>query len=100
MNILSSNILLSNQQNLVKLFIADTIGNTSIQTVEFRIVEKDGRNTSTEIIGWTEMNQSDTFYSYSFTPTFTKNTQLLLQVKVTDYDDDNYLLSSNLTGEV
>ena len=100
LNILSSNTILANKQNLLKLFVADTISDTNIQTVEFRLVETDGRNTSNVIVNWTEMAQNDTFYTYNFTPVFTKPLNMLLSVKVTDFEDNNYILSANLKGEI
>ena len=100
LNILSSNIIISGKQNLLKIFVADTIADTEIQKVEFRLLEKDGRNTSVIIIDWTEMTAINTFYSHEFTPTLTKNSPILLQVKVTDTEDNNYLLTSNMTGEL
>lgn len=100
LNILSSNTIISGQQNLLKIFVADTIADTDIDTVQFRILEKDGRNTSVVIIDWTEMTPQTTFYTNEFTPTYTKTTQLLLQVKVTDIDGNNYLLTSNMVGEL
>lgn len=100
LNILSSNTVISGKQNLLKIFVADTIADTEIQTVEFRLLEKDGRNASVTIIDWTEMTAINTFYSYEYTPTLTKNIPILLQVKVTDANDNNYLLTANMTGEL
>lgn len=100
LNILSSNTLISGKQNLLKIFVADTISDTNIQTVEFRLQEKDGRNTSTAIIDWTEMEQKDTFFTYSFTPAFSKSTPVLLTIKITDYSDNNYIITANMQGEV
>lgn len=100
LNILSSNTIISGEQNLLKIFVADTIANTNIQTVEFRLTEKDGRNLTNVILDWTELDQSETFFTYTFTPILDKPMQLLLSVKVTDYDDNNYLLSSNMQGDI
>ena len=100
LNILSSNTILASKQNLLKLYVADTISDTNIETVEYRIVAPDGRNTSNVIVNWTEMTQNDTFYTHEFTPTFTTPLNLQLSVKVTDYAGNNYILTENLKGVI
>lgn len=97
-SLLSSSTVVSGQQNLLKLFVADTIGNTNINKVEYRITSQIGRESATIIIDWEEMAQDDTFYTSNFTPTFTGTPQLLLSVRITDYIGNTYLLSATLTG--
>lgn len=100
LNVLSSDTIIANEQNLIKLFVVDSIAETEISNVSFRLLERDGRNTSNTIVDWTELTLNKTFYELTYTPTFSKNTKLLLQVKVLDLDSSVYLLESNLEGVI
>lgn len=100
LDVLSSETILSGVQNYIKLFIKDSIGDTEILQVEYKISMKDGRNTSDIIEEWTTLLSSGTFYETSFTPTLSKNSQLELAIRITDTNGNKYFLSSNLEGVV
>lgn len=100
LNVLSSSTVLAEQQNLMKLFVVDSIGDTEIQTVEFRLQQKDGRNAATTIVEWTELTATGTFYEATYSPEFTATTSLTLglQVKITDALGNSFLLEDSLKG--
>ena len=98
LNVLSSERLLSGSQNYIKLFVVDSIAETPILRVEYKIQETDGRNTATVIQDWTELYISGTFYEHSFTPTLTKSGTLEMLVKIIDTQYNTYLLSTTMEG--
>lgn len=100
LDVLSSETIIANNQNLIKLFIADSIGQTPITEAEYRITLKDGRNVATAIQDWTSLDISGTFYESSFTPVFTADCTFELGVRVTDKYDNKYFLQSTLKGVV
>lgn len=100
LDVLSSETILSGVQNYIKLFIKDSIGDTEILQVEYKISMKDGRNTSDIIVDWTTLLSSSTFYETSFTPTLIKNSQLELAIRITDINNNLYFLSDNLEGVI
>lgn len=100
LDVLSSETIIANNQNLIKLFIADSIGQTPIIEAEYRITLKDGRNAAVAIQNWTSLTLSGTFYEDNFTPTFTADSTFELGIRITDKYDNKYFLQSNLKGVV
>lgn len=98
LNILSSDIIVSDKQNLIKLFIVDSIADTQINKVEYSLSITEGRNTSTQIIANTELSKIGMFYEHTFTPTLSKESTLLLKVLITDINDNVYVLTENMKG--
>ena len=100
LNVLSSEIVLSGNQNLMKLFIVDSIADTPISSVEYKLQINDGRNAATVIKAWTALEQNENFFIDSYTPTFATKCNIELLVRVTDNDSNIYLLSHNLQGAI
>lgn len=98
LDILSSDTILAENQTLLKVFIADSIGKTPIESVEYKITQTVGRNNITLIQDWEFMEVSGTFYKAEFTPSFTTKGQFEIMFRVTDTDLNTYPLQSILEG--
>lgn len=101
--LLSSETILSGQQNLIKFLISDTIGMTEIDTVEFRLRNVDRTDlTKNTIIPWTEFETTEyeDIYKIETTPVFTAITvttdKTVADIKVTDTDGNVYILTNAL----
>ena len=100
LNILSSETVLSGNQNLIKLFVMDSIADTIISSVEYKLQINEGRNASIIIQDWVQLSKEGEFYQDSYTPTFTANHPIQLLVKITDTDSNIYILTGNLQGVI
>lgn len=99
-NLLTSDRLILNQPQLIKLMVVDVIGNASIQKVEIAIIERSGRNEAVEHLPFTEMENLSPYYTLQLTPTFTPTTDtLILKVRKID-SDNNYEVIDEITVKV
>jgi len=97
--LLSSETILSGEQNLIKFLISDTIGMTEIDTIEFRLRNVDRDNTTKQvIIEWTPFVETsyEDIYSIEITPVFTISTiatdKTIADIKITDIDGNVFYL--------
>ena len=98
LNVLSSEVVLKGKQNLIKLFIVDSIADTQISEVEYKLQINDGRNAATIVQDWTALEQWGDFFTDTYTPTFTTKSNIELLVRITDTDGNIYAMSHNLQG--
>ncbi len=100
LNVLSSEVVLKGKQNLIKLFIVDSIADTQISEVEYKLQINDGRNAATIIQDWATLEQLGDFFTDTYTPTFTNKSTIELLVRITDTDGNIYAMSHNLQGVI
>lgn len=100
--LLSSETILSGQQNLIRFLISDAIANTEIKNIEFRlrIVDRTDK-TLTTLINWitfTETSSEDIF-EIEITPTFTAptdtTTKVIADIKIIDIEDNIFYIQNN-----
>lgn len=100
LNVLSSEVVLKGKQNLIKLFIVDSIADTQISEVEYKLQINDGRNAATIIQDWATLEQLGDFFTDTYTPTFQTKSNIELLVRITDTDGNIYAMSHNLQGVI
>jgi len=100
LNVLSSEVVLKGKQNLIKLFIVDSIADTQISEVEYKLQINDGRNAATIIQDWATLEQFGDFFTDTYIPTFTNKSTIELLVRITDTDGNIYAMSHNLQGVI
>lgn len=93
-DLLTSDTLISGEQNLIKLYVADLIQKTSIGSVYITILGS-GRN-SVVHLERTLMQGSDNFYQFTFTPAITSPEKLKLLIEVVDNDFNVYPIELNI----
>ena len=98
LNVLSSEVVLKGKQNLIKLFIVDSIADTQISEVEYKLQINEGRNAATIVQDWTVLEQLGDFFTDTYTPTFQTKSNIELLVRITDTDGNIYAMSHNLQG--
>lgn len=101
--LLSSEYIVSGVQNEVKFLISDTIGQTEIDTVSFRLrtVKTTDRTeaTVTTILNWTDLDvTNEDRFNVQFTPTFVNasDIKVIADIKVTDLQGNVYYLTNSL----
>lgn len=99
--LLSSETIISGQQNLIKFLVSDAIGMTEISEVEFRLRTADRTDkTVATLINWTAFDETiyNDVYKIEITPTFTLSADTTLKViadiKVTDIDGNVFYLQN------
>lgn len=100
LNVLSSEVVLKGKQNLIKLFIVDSIADTQISEVEYKLQINDGRNAATIIQDWAALEQLGDFFTDTYTPTFINKSNIELLVRITDTEGNIYAMSHNLQGVI
>lgn len=93
--LLTDDTIIADEQNLMKLLVQDTIANTSVSSVEFRVIVGN-RSGETTVIDWVNVpvtSQSDIF-EVQYTPNFTDESKAELEVKITDTDSNIYLVQN------
>ena len=98
LNVLSSEVVLKGKQNLIKLFIVDSIADTQISEVEYKLQINDGRTATTVIKDWATLEQLGDFFTDTYIPTVANKSTIELLVRITDTDDNIYAMSHNLQG--
>ena len=98
LNVLSSEVVLKGKQNLIKLFIVDSIADTQISEVEYKLQINDGRTATTIVKDWATLEQLGDFFTDTYIPTFTNKSTIELLVRITDTDGNIYAMSHNLQG--
>ena len=98
LNVLSSEVVLKGKQNLIKLFIVDSIADTQISEVEYKLQINDGRNAATIVQDWAALEQLGDFFTDTYIPTFANKSNIELLVRITDTDGNIYAMSHNLQG--
>ena len=98
LNVLSSEVVLKGKQNLIKLFIVDSIADTQISEVEYKLQINDGRTNTTIVKDWAALEQLGDFFTDTYIPTFANKSNIELLVRITDTDDNIYAMSHNLQG--
>jgi len=94
-DLLSSDTLISEQQNYLKLYIADLIQKTEISTVYVTLLGS-GRNTAVVHLQQTEMLGGNNFFHLTFTPIVAGPEKLKLLLEVVDMDANVYPLTMNV----
>ena len=87
--LLSDDVVVVGENNLVKLLISDVISNTQISTVEFRIVKYTRTGAvDTEALTWTALTLDvDDIYTAQINPTFVvsdTNEKYVLDIRIVD----------------
>ena len=100
LNVLSSEVVLKGKQNLIKLFIVDSIADTQISEVEYKLQINDGRTATTIVKDWATLEQLGDFFTDTYIPTFTNKSNIELLVRITDTDSNIYAMSHNLQGAI
>ena len=98
LNVLSSEVVLKGKQNLIKLFIVDSIADTQISEVEYKLQINDGRTATILVKDWATLEQLGDFFTDIYIPTFTNKSTIELLVRITDTDGNIYAMSHNLQG--
>ena len=98
LNVLSSEVVLKGKQNLIKLFIVDSIADTQISEVEYKLQINDGRTNTTIVKDWVTLEQLGDFFTDTYIPTFVNKSNIELLVRITDTDGNIYAMSHNLQG--
>lgn len=98
LNVLSSEVVLKGKQNLIKLFIVDSIADTQISEVEYKLQINDGRTATTIVKDWATLEQLGDFFTDTYIPTFANKSNIELLVRITDTDGNIYAMSHNLQG--
>ena len=98
LNVLSSEVVLKGKQNLIKLFIVDSIADTQISEVEYKLQINDGRTNTTIVKDWATLEQLGDFFTDTYIPTFANKSNIELLIRITDTDDNIYAMSHNLQG--
>ncbi len=98
LNVLSSEVVLKGKQNLIKLFIVDSIADTQISEVEYKLQINDGRTATTIVKDWTALEQLGDFFTDTYIPTFANKSNIELLIRITDTDGNIYAMSHNLQG--
>lgn len=98
LNVLSSEVVLKGKQNLIKLFIVDSIADTQISEVEYKLQINDGRTNTTIVKDWATLEQLGDFFTDTYIPTFANKSNIELLVRITDTDGNIYAMSHNLQG--
>ena len=99
--LLSSEVIVSDQKNLIRFLISDTISSTEVSSAEFRIRVVDRTDvTKATIISWTPFEETEPdIYEINSTPTFVKPTDTTLrtiaEIKITDNDSNVFYLQVN-----
>ena len=100
--LLSSETILSGQQNLIRFLISDAIANTEIKSIEFRLRTVDRTDkTLTTLIDWIAFigTNNEDIYEIETTPTFTAptdtTTKVTADIKITDIDDNIFYIQNN-----
>lgn len=100
--LLSSEVIISGEQNLIKFLISDAIAMTEIDKVEFRLRAVDRTDvTKATIIDWetfVETNYED-IYTIEVTPTITytlaTTDKIIADIKITDKNNNVFYLTNN-----
>lgn len=100
LNVLSSEVVLKGKQNLIKLFIVDSIADTQISEVEYKLQINDGRTATILVKDWATLEQLGDFFTDTYIPTFTNKSTIELLVRITDTDGNIYAMSHNLQGVI
>ena len=100
LNVLSSEVVLSGKQNLIKLFIVDSIADTQISEVEYKLQINDGRTATILVKDWATLEQLGDFFTDTYIPTFTNKSNIELLIRITDTDSNIYAMSHNLQGVI
>ena len=98
LNVLSSEVVLKGKQNLIKLFIVDSIADTQISEVEYKLQINEGRTATILVKDWATLEQLGDFFTDTYIPTFTNKSTIELLVRITDTDGNIYAMSHNLQG--
>ena len=98
LNVLSSEVVLSGKQNLIKLFIVDSIADTQISEVEYKLQINEGRTATILVKDWTTLEQLGDFFTDTYIPTFANKSNIELLIRITDTDSNIYAMSHNLQG--
>ena len=98
LNVLSSEVVLKGKQNLIKLFIVDSIADTQISEVEYKLQINDGRTATILVKDWAALEQLGDFFTDTYVPTFANKSNIELLVRITDTDGNIYAMSHNLQG--
>ena len=98
LNVLSSEVVLKGKQNLIKLFIVDSIADTQISEVEYKLQINDGRTATTIVKDWATLEQLGDFFTDAYIPTFANKSTIELLIRITDTDGNIYAMSHNLQG--
>lgn len=100
--LLSSETILSGQQNLIKFLISDAIGMTEISNVEFRLRVVDRTDvTKATLVDWTPFEETsyEDIYIIETTPTFTAITdttaKTVADIKIEDINGNVFYLQNN-----
>lgn len=93
-DILSSDTLISGEQNLIKIYVSDLISNTEIANVFITLAT--GSRTPVAVVGKTLMDFDGKFYSLSFVPTVTVGSSLNLLIEVVDTFGNTYPMEKNI----
>ncbi len=98
LNVLSSEVVLKGKQNLIKLFIVDSIADTQISEVEYKLQINDGRTATILVKDWATLEQLGDFFTDTYIPTFANKSSIELLIRITDTDGNIYAMSHNLQG--
>lgn len=98
LNVLSSEVVLKGKQNLIKLFIVDSIADTQISEVEYKLQINDGRTATILVKDWATLEQLGDFFTDTYIPTFANKSNIELLIRITDTDGNIYAMSHNLQG--
>jgi hypothetical protein len=100
--LLSSETILSGQQNIIRFLISDAIANTEIKNIEFRLrmVDRTEKTLAT-LIEWTAFTETinEDIFEIEITPTFTAptdtTTKVIADIKIIDIDDNTFYIQNN-----
>lgn len=100
--LLSSETILSGQQNLIRFLISDAIANTEIKNIEFRVRTVDRtEKTLATLIEWTAFTETinEDIFEIEITPTFTAptdtTTKVIADIKIEDINDNIFYIQNN-----
>jgi len=94
-DLLTSDTLISEEQNIIKLYVADLIQKTEISSVYITLLGS-GRNSSVIHLQQTEMSGGNNFFHLTFTPIVPSPEKLKLLLEVVDVDNNTYPLTMNI----
>lgn len=100
--LLSSETILSGQQNLIRFLISDAIANTEIKNIEFRLRTIDRtEKTLATLIEWTAFTETinEDIFEIEITPTFTAptdtTTKVIADIKIEDINGNIFYIQNN-----
>ena len=98
LNVLSSEVVLKGKQNLIKLFIVDSIADTQISEVEYKLQINEGRTATILVKDWATLATLGDIFTDTYIPTFTNKSTTELLVRITDTDSNIYAMSHYIQG--